>query len=257
MTLRITTVSLAFAALAALVPSTAQAGAIDTFELPSFPLFVEKPAAVAVTPAPIPGGDQPIETLAVTAYRDVDPTFSSYGVDTGDQAADVPLVGLDGVATSSTAAVGDKPTLFVAVSLTCPIARASMPQAEALAARFADDVDLVFVYVVEAHPVYDPSPYVGAAWPSELNDALGIHYRQPTTLGERVAMAEQLVAMTGVSSPLLVDGASNAWWNTFGPAPNNAVLVSPDGVVLASEGWFNGDGRSVEGALTTLYGPRG
>mgnify|MGYP003380305478 CR=1 FL=1 len=36
-----------------------------------------------------------------------------------------------------------------------------------------------------------------------------------------------------------VDGRCTPWWTLFGPAPNNAYLISPYGVVAAKHGWFD------------------
>jgi hypothetical protein len=37
----------------------------------------------------------------------------------------------------------------------------------------------------------------------------------------------------------LLDGSCNAWWLNFGPAPNNAYLIKPDGTVAVKHGWFD------------------
>jgi hypothetical protein len=213
---------------------------------------LSRPLVVTIEPAHLPGSDTIIETLPLSDYRDVDPTFASYGVEVGVPGPNAHLVQLDGQPTSMLRELA-RPTLFVSVSLTCPIARASIPRAVEIADRYRGLVDVKLVYVVEAHPVFDPSPYVGAEWPSDENTELGILYRQPTTLGTRIPMAEEKRRRVPNGRPILVDGAGNEWWETYGPAPNNAVLVSAMGQVLVEHGWFDGDGLDIVDDLDRLF----
>ncbi|MFT6395521.1 MAG: hypothetical protein ACJAYU_000263 [Bradymonadia bacterium] len=234
-----------------MTPLAADAGAFTNYDFETGqPLHFElKPPILVVLPAVISGAALPIEDIAMSSYRETDPTFASYGVDTGNFGPDVPLYGIDGSMTSVREASAERPTLFIAVSLTCPIARAAIARAIEVAALFDGAIDVKLVYVVEAHPSNDPSPYVGAEWPSPENTLEGILYQQPRTFGVRAAMAEMLVTLHDVQLPMLVDGPGNEWWNTYGPAPNNAVLLAPDGTVLLEHGWFDGEGLDIVGDL--------
>lgn len=227
------------------------AGVFDPFG-PNTPFIVQQ-EATPITPADVPNADAPIEPFAAFPYRDVDPTFASYGLAVGDRGVDVPLFAMDGRPVSLHDSMNaSRPTLWISVSLTCPIARAHIEDAERVAREYADRIDVRLIYVVEAHPVVDPSPYTGAEWPSAENTEQGILYRQPRTMGERIALATELQRRHGVSLPILVDGPSNAWWETYGPAPNQAVLLAPDGTVLIEHGWFDGDGLDIDTDLARL-----
>ncbi|MFT6398095.1 MAG: hypothetical protein ACJAYU_002850 [Bradymonadia bacterium] len=210
------------------------------------------PPYLVVLDAAVPGGDSPIEEIRMSSYRETDPTFASYGVSAGDAGPDAVLFETDGVQTSVRDQSNDRPTLFISVSLTCPIARASLERAAEVAALFDGAIDVKLVYVVEAHPTADPSPYTDAEWPSPENSVEGLLYQQPRTFGARVALANILIDRMGIELPVLVDGPSNAWWNAYGPAPNNAVLVAPDGTVMLEHGWFDGDGLDIVGDLIDL-----
>ncbi len=41
------------------------------------------------------------------------------------------------------------------------------------------------------------------------------------------------------SIPVLVDEMDNPVWCTYGPLPNGAYLINPDGKVIEKEGWYN------------------
>ncbi len=184
--------------------------------------------------------DVAIETVNMQPWRVIDPTFTSMGAQRGDSGPDVALVARDGSALRLHGVLHPTlPTLFVSVSVTCPIARAHVAEAEELAAQLDGQVDVRLVYVVEAHPFENPSPYTSVVWPSEENDADGIRYNQPMTIGQRIALAAELKRRTDTQLPMLIDGPDNGWWNSYGPAPNHAVLIAPDGVVIYKQGWFD------------------
>ena len=239
--------------LALLAAAPLHAGAFEDYDSLFLQLKpTEEPLVVNVEPAQVPGAAVAIQPLPITQYRDVDPTFASYGVEVGDPGPEVALFELDGERTSVLRQL-ERPTLFVSVSLTCPIARDSIPRAAEVAERFRGVVDVKLVYVVEAHPTWDPSPYVGTEWPSDENTLAGILYRQPTTMGVRIAMAEELQRRVPSGLPLLVDGGENEWWQAYGPAPNNAVLLSAMGEVLVEHGWFDGDGLDIVGDIERAF----
>src|SRR5689334_10820328 len=50
-------------------------------------------------------------------------------------------------------------TLIVTSSFTCPKSRQYYPDVAALAAKYKDKLKVVILYVIEAHPAGDPSPY--------------------------------------------------------------------------------------------------
>ena len=135
-----------------------------------------------------------------------------------------------------------KPLLLIAGSYTCPIFRQKIATIESVASSFAGQINTYVVYVVEAHPnTPDVSPYSGTVWTTTENQTEGILYLQPTTYGEKKQIVTDLLADVNfpMSVPILIDGPCNEWWLNFGPAPNNAYLIQPNGVVYAKHPWFN------------------
>lgn len=54
----------------------------------------------------------------------------------------------------------------------------------------------------------------------------------------KVEEAKQLIGEFGIKVPVLIDSPDNAWWLNYGPAPNNAYLISPRGMVFRKYGWL-------------------
>ncbi len=99
---------------------------------------------------------------------------------------------------------------------------------------------VVVVYIVEAHPAGDPSPYSGDEWTEGYSwDTEGNPVGQPGTYEERVALARQTAEDEDMTVLLLVDGMDNAVWCTYGPAPNAAYLIAQDGTILTRQTWYD------------------
>ena len=67
-----------------------------------------------------------------------------------------------------------------------------------MAERYADRAVFRTVYIKEAHPEDE--------WQMKSNEEQGVCYRQPRTLGDRLAIARDFTARFDYSIPLLVDG---------------------------------------------------
>ncbi|MBL7827430.1 MAG: T9SS type A sorting domain-containing protein [Saprospiraceae bacterium] len=132
-----------------------------------------------------------------------------------------------------------KPVLLVNGNFTCPVFRGKVPALNQLVSEYGNEVIIRVVYTVEAHPDIDISPYFGYVNTGSPNVNAGILYRQPTTYGERLAIINDMTSEIDIDAPILVDGPCNEWWSTFGPAPNNAYLINPQGIVVAKHAWFN------------------
>jgi hypothetical protein len=85
-----------------------------------------------------------------------------------------------------------------------------------LSARYSDKVQFIIIYTIEAHP----------------------QGSQPETYEERVALAVSCSDEDNIGVLLLVDEMDNPVWCTYGPAPNNAYLISSDGTIVEKQGWY-------------------
>jgi len=176
------------------------------------------------------------------------PHFDSKGAKAGDQLPNIPMIGLDGKSTSLGKAWADGATLLLTSSHTCPKSRLTYPQAADLARRIAGrGVKVAIIYVIEAHPAGDPSPYSGKEEITDENRRDHILCRQPNTVEERVALALKFAERLKITVPIYVDAMDNAAWYQLGGGPNMGVLVNSDGIVLARQGWF--DAKSMEQAI--------
>ncbi len=123
-----------------------------------------------------------------------------------------------------------------------------------LQASYGNDVRIIIVYTLEAHPITDISTYFGFVNPGRKNQDEGILYRQPTTYGERLAIVDDMLAAMSFEVPVYVDGPCNDWWEIYGYAPNNAYLIDTDGTITAKHGWFNRSPHDMESDIRELLG---
>jgi hypothetical protein len=104
---------------------------------------------------------------------------------------------------------------------------------------YGDKLHILHIYIVEPHPLGDPSPYSGQVWEAEYTD-----YTQPLTYDGRVTLARIMLNSIGSKQMLLVDDLrprqlDNPVWCTYGPCPNCAYLIRQDGTVEKSQTWVN------------------
>jgi len=120
---------------------------------------------------------------------------------------------------------------------------------------YADKVHFLHIYVVEAHPESpDPSPYNGNVWEAAYSDV-----GQAYTYDHRVANAQAMSSDVDSSQTVLIDdldndGHTNPVWCTYGPCPNCAYLIGQDGIIEASQTWFNANDmqRDIDDVLSQL-----
>ena len=165
-------------------------------------------------------------------------------VHVGDTMADFTLWDINGDSvTLSELLNSGKRVLMVAGSYTCPIFRNHMPDLNAVAAQFGNQIECFAVYEVEAHPTGSPQPSSGNLNPSNPP------YNQPNTNGERKSNLQDLLNGANgppagnyipvpVSVPIYIDGPCNEWWQYYN-GPNNAYLIDTNGVLFAYHNWFN------------------
>ncbi|HWE93859.1 MAG TPA: ankyrin repeat domain-containing protein [Tepidisphaeraceae bacterium] len=179
------------------------------------------------------------------------PHFDSKGAKVGDQLPNFPMLSLDGKPISLGEAWSGGTTLLLTSSYTCPKSRATYPQAADLARRISGrGVRVAIVYVIEAHPAGDPSPYTGVEEVTTENRRDQILCHQPKTPADRLKLANDFAKRLNVVAPIFVDAMDNAAWSTLGGGPNMGVLVDADGIVIARQGWF--DAKSMEAAISAL-----
>jgi len=178
--------------------------------------------------------------VAVAPAEGVKPNFEKVGPQVGDQLPALDLRTVAGQVQRLDDAWRGGPALLVTSSLTCPKSRSRWPELKAVAERYGDRLNVVIVYVIEAHPVGSVCPYKGVEDVTPENERDGILRRQPTTLEERLDLAQEFKRYLRVSTPIYVDTTSDQAWRAFGAAPNIALLVETGGIVVARESWFDG-----------------
>lgn len=128
-----------------------------------------------------------------------------------------------------------KPVLFVAVSYTCPLSRTSVASTISRLDRLHHNrLKIVLVYVLEAHPAAPCiSPFADSVWTGDENRKAKILYPQHQTYTDRAEMAKLLINTYKLNVTVLLDRPDNRFFSTFGPLPNNGVLVGNDKRVFA------------------------
>lgn len=176
----------------------------------------------------------------IPLYLDPDGTFNSSGLQAGDTIHHFKLYDVNNQGTDMADELQQgKPILLVAGSYTCPVFRGKVKAIDNLATAYGSSISIFIIYVIEPHPDIDTSPYSGTVWTTSANVAAGILYRQPITYGDRLTIVNDMLDSMNITHRVLIDGPCNSWWLTFGPAPNNAYLIDPNGIVFAKHGWFN------------------
>lgn len=166
--------------------------------------------------------------------------FQSSGFQEGDNVPDFTLYKTNGDSVRlRDLLLEGKPVLLVNGNYTCPVFRNKIGALNAMTNYYGPLLQVYVVYTVEAHPIIDPSPYNGQVWVTNNNIQEGVLFPQPKTYGERVALIDTMLTQYDIVPDILVDGPCNAWWSNFGPAPNNAYLIAPNGTAAAKHGWFH------------------
>jgi hypothetical protein len=134
----------------------------------------------------------------------------------------------------------ERPVLLISGSYTCPVFRERIDMINIIAATYSNLISMWIIYQIEPHPDIDISPYSGTVWTNTENYTENILYRQPLTYGARKAIVSDMINnYIPINMHIVIDGPCNDWWLTYGPAPNIAYLITPDGVVFTKHGWFN------------------
>jgi len=191
--------------------------------------------ALSSVPALLPAA--PRKQGAPDDTRAVNMNFASNGLQPGYKIPDITVYTLDGKP-RKLIETGDKPIMLVTSSLTCPVACRQDPSAEKLAKRFEGKIDVLVLYTIEAHPVTDPSPYRGVEWVTPANQQAGILKRQPTTIEERLKLANEFHDRFGFTLSIVVDNMDNTGWKALGFGPNMAILLTKDCTIVTKQSWL-------------------
>lgn len=202
-------------------------------------------ALLAALPAAVTSAADPNPPATKTAP----PTFDKTGPQVGDQLPDLKLTTLKGEPVHLSDAWHGGPALIVTSSFTCPKSRSRWPDLNEIAKKYDGKLNVVIVYVIEAHPVGSICPYKGVEEVTAENQRDGILRKQPATMDDRLDLAKEFKQYLRIDVPIYIDGMKNEAWKAFGAAPNKAFLVDERGIVAERQGWFDG------GKLDTSIGP--
>jgi ankyrin repeat protein len=169
-------------------------------------------------------------------------TFDHVGPQIGEQLPDLRLQSTKDEPQRLGNAWHSGPALIVTSSFTCPKSRSRWPELAAITKQYGEKLNIVVVYVIEAHPVGSICPYKGVEDVTPENQRDGILRKQPTTMADRLDLAQEFKRYLRVDAPIYVDKLDNRAWKALGAAPNIAYLVDNDGIVVARQGWFDGPG---------------
>jgi hypothetical protein len=165
-------------------------------------------------------------------------TFDDKGAKVGEQLPDLTVYTLEGKPTAFSKAWGG---VVMTASLTCPKSREKYPDLQNLTTSLGGKGHVAILYVIEAHPDRDLSPYKGIIDVTPANQRDGILFRQPTTLEDRLKLARAFHERFKIPSEIevYVDGMSNEAWRQVGGGPNMGLVVGQNGVVWKRQGWFD------------------
>lgn len=181
--------------------------------------------------------------------------FDPIGYQVGQPVHDFTLYDLAGNAVNLKQRLqSGRPQVVVTCSYTCFIFRERYPELEALFNLYGAYADFLLLYVVEAHPNGDVSPYFGYVNVGSENLAEGILYPQAKTYGERLQTAQQMVDNMTIQVPVILDGPCNEFWTASECGPVTAYLVDTSGLLFAKHGWFNVPPLNFGESLDALLG---
>jgi hypothetical protein len=182
---------------------------------------------------------RPQDTDPICSIPTYTGSFYTSGLQAGDTAYEFKFYDLSGdsILLSELLSTG-KPLLIVNGNYTCPVFRNKVPMINQVASAYTGLVNIIILYTVEAHPT-DISPYFGFVNVGTANTSAGILFPQPTTYLVRKNLVDTMLNNMTINAPVYIDGPCNNFWSVYGPAPNNAYLIKPDGIIFAKHGWFD------------------
>lgn len=151
---------------------------------------------------------------------------------------DIEVFTLNGKSTKLSKLWQEKPVLIITGSLSCPFTRKSLKPSYKLVEKFSDDFHIAMLYVIEAHPKGDISPYSGDEWIPRENFRDNILIAQPRNLSERTDRANELNQLLNLKLPVFIDDMENQNWTALGKFPNAGILINTQGQVIYKQKKF-------------------
>lgn len=117
--------------------------------------------------------------------------------------------------------------------------------------RWGGKVRFSTVYIREAHPLDE--------WQMSSNEKEGVCYRQPRTLAERVAIANDFVKRFGWDLPIAVDGMDDRANEAYAGWPERLYVIDETGHIVykGKPGPFGYHPEEVEDWLAKRFGTSG
>ena len=103
-----------------------------------------------------------------------------------------------------------------------------MVDLEQLRTDFEDQAEFLLVYVKEAHPEDE--------WASAANFRQGVLFNQPTTIEERLNVAQAFVQKMGVEADILVDDIDNTADELYAAWPERIYVIDAGGMIVYKGG---------------------
>ncbi|MCY7409022.1 MAG: T9SS type A sorting domain-containing protein [Chitinophagales bacterium] len=181
--------------------------------------------------------------------------FAEMGLQIGDSFSDFTFYTIDGdsVNLKSTLEAG-KPVVLITSSYTCYVFRSQLDAIKELQTDYGDQVTILLMYIIEAHPITDINPYFGYVNPSFQNFQDSIFYNEPIVYGDRVATATDMINDLDILIPVILDGPCNEFWTYSECGPNTAYLIDTSGIIATKHGWFNNQGQDMGASIDSLLG---
>ena len=167
--------------------------------------------------------------------------FAAHGPRVGAPMPEIEVVDMDGEPASLSALWHNRPAVLVTASLTCPVARRRIPPLAEALAPYREALGRGVLYTREAHPVVDKAPHADGEWLTDANKEAGILHRQPTTIVDRLRLAELMRAQWTTGFAHFVDTMDDTFYDLFGTAPCMGLLIDSTGTVQLHQGWLEPD----------------
>ena len=185
-------------------------------------------------------------------------SFNTTGYQAGDTVNDFTLFSINGDTLNLRRELEKgKPVVLISSSYTCPVFRGKVPAINSLIDIYSDSVSIFIIYTIEAHPNIDISPYFGFVNTGQQNINEGILYRLATNYSDRKYVVNRMDSGMTINAPVFIDGPCDPWLRHFGPAPNNAYLITPQGIVYSKHAWYNKAPQNMAHDIDSLFGITG